>query len=840
MVDFKFTMTKSKPGEIGPSPLAVSFLFLQFNSMRLIVNSKFVFEILRFILVFVSMISAPQTAESTEPQLEFAPKSTELESPAAVSHTPLTSVFKYHIKLLNPLLTFPENDRSSNIVITDLGEIDVQNSFFFLDLQEEARSSDKLPPPTLMEELAVSVRALNAQTGVFKDDHLHPTSRVLFQRALLHNTDLFIHLTRPVKSLAQLLDPALTPLSVPDSRIDISVPSLKFIANPEQLGLLFRILRDNWFYSPSEHDVAVARQLNIQAEVVRNRANARRQSLLRLSPVRVLTSNFVMNVEIGLLSLDCRDHCNIFSMQRAPKLCAITVDHTQVGMQTFSDDSMNLDFEVQSIVFRDIREDSPLSSIRERKMFVKPLLDENIPQVRGKLVRQDNGHQELQARVDQVRIIAVAPVFSKFTANLSPLLPQLMEVLAKRSSIIEKTLTPTQISKAQEIINLQQIEKKIGFEVKITLPSAEVYLLENLGAVPTRSVILATSGTMHFKQFGYDQDYEIALVDLQIFKSVDNAFGAVDGGVSAAVADSDDSVLLLNPTDLSFTYAARPDSVEIHATTNRTVKLVVSYGDFKLMTLILAQWADSSDADSPAQSTPDASQVESGASSSDVEDIDGFETGDDDGVSRTSLDLPLLSDVAGDLETPFVKAKPEMGFADPSSTAEPQPRRQLFGMNKSKFDIVVIDDVEGVDTPLFELKLAITSPVAITNWSFDFQTVLQSRGAVDYYNSRLAAWEPLLEPWDFEMAIHGVKWSISSHTLLNLNVTKALINSARAAFKAWSADFYGMPSQTPKTPSNFPRELIEHRYCAFLASPSAFQPLTVLVLQIFETTQVSR
>lgn len=805
MVDFKFTMSKSQPGEIGTEPRDVSFLFLQFNSMRLVVNSKFVFDMLRFILVFVSMLgsNAPKP-DPVSPEQPLAPKP--LPSELDV-HAPPAGVFKFHIKLLNPLLTFPENLASSNIIITDLGEIDVQNSFYFIE-------GDAPAPPIMMEELAVSVRALNAQTGVFKDDFLHPTSRVLFQRALLHNTDLFIHLTRPIRSPAQQADPMLLPLSLPESRIDISVPALKFIANPEQLSLLFNVLRDNWFYMPSDTEAAVARQLNIESEAVRVAAAKKRNSLRG----RLLqTTASVLNLEIGLLSLDCRDHCNIFSMQRAPKLCAITIDHTTVAMQTASDESMNLDFEIQSIVFRDIRDDSPFSNIRERKMFVKPLLDENIPQVRGKFVRQENGHQEIQARVDQVRIIAIPPIFSKFSANLFPLVPKLMEVLAKRSNVLERTMTPAQVKKAQDILLLQQKEKKIGFEVKVTLPSAEVYFLEKLGPIATRSVILATSGTIHFKQFGYDQDYEIAFVDLQVFKSSDYASSVIDGGVIQPISESDDSVLLLNPTDLSFTYAARPESVDIHLTTSRTVKLVVSYGDFKLMTMILAQWSSGSE-EATAQdqsyragtpSSSDASQNDGGASSSDMEDLpDGFELADDDdGITRTSLDLPIPVESPTDPNAAGAKS----GAPKPAAAAS-VARKQRFGMNKSKFDMVVIDDVDGVDTPLFEVKLAITAPVIMTNWSSDFETSMHARGAVDYYNSRLAAWEPLLEPWEFDLAVKGVRWSISSNTLLNLNVTKALINSVRNASKAWSADFYGT-QQVPKSPANFPRELIEHRYC---------------------------
>jgi hypothetical protein len=94
----------------------------------------------------------------------------------------------------------------------------------------------------------------------------------------------------------------------------------------------------------------------------------------------------------------------------------MTLDHLAFTMKSLSDETSTIDFDVQSIVFRDNRENIPI--LKDRAHFILPLLQDAVPQVRGTYLRQQNGHQEIQARLDQLRVIALPQLLLKLNVRV--------------------------------------------------------------------------------------------------------------------------------------------------------------------------------------------------------------------------------------------------------------------------------------------------------------------------------------------------------------------------------------------------------------------------------------
>jgi hypothetical protein len=285
----------------------------------------------------------------------------------------------------------------------------------------------------IMEELLVSVKALNAHSGYYDAyDVVASTANLKCRRILLTNTDILVAITTPALNTS-----LLHPGRYAGSKINVNIPSLKFILSPEQLVLLFNFFKDNWYYTPSESDLVTSRRLAVEQE----RAEELARAATALSPTsdklmdRAVTT-MSLRVNFGSISIDCREHIDLHTetyafvgrnsfmqpSQRyfahcrpAQKICLLTLEHLAFVMNNMSDETSSIDFEVQSIVFRDNREN--ISIIKDRVNFIEPLVLDNHPQVRGSYLRQSNGHQEIQARLDQVRILAIPQLLLKLNVR---------------------------------------------------------------------------------------------------------------------------------------------------------------------------------------------------------------------------------------------------------------------------------------------------------------------------------------------------------------------------------------------------------------------------------------
>lgn len=118
--------------------------------------------------------------------------------------------------------------------------------------------------------------------------------------------------------------------------------------------------------------------------------------------------------------------------------------------------------------------------------------------------------------------------------------------------------------------------------------------------------------------------------------------------------------------------------------------------------------------------------------------------------------------------------------------------------------LCIIDDCEGRDLPLVEIK--------VSNLDFSYRhgdgpspqaARLQGQLSCDYYNAALTCWEPFFEPWRVQVALTtqiissvpprnaAVRqlWTVTAPARLEMNITPALVSSLSTTYVSWQADF---------------------------------------------------
>lgn len=128
-------------------------------------------------------------------------------------------------------------------------------------------------------------------------------------------------------------------------------------------------------------------------------------------------------------------------------------------------------------------------------------------------------------------------------------------------------------------------------------------------------------------------------------------------------------------------------------------------------------------------------------------------------------------------------------------------------LNGNCISICVIDDCKDADVPLLEFSLSnlhikqnLIDPLS-TEYSGYKAGTLKGVFASDYFNRAFSGWEPLIEPWKCEVdwnynfahfgaALNRLHLKVTSDDLLNLNVTRTVIDLFQLVKDNWIQDYY--------------------------------------------------
>eukprot|EP01088_Endostelium_zonatum_P014922 TRINITY_DN3449_c0_g1_i2.p1 TRINITY_DN3449_c0_g1~~TRINITY_DN3449_c0_g1_i2.p1 ORF type:complete len:3344 (+),score=882.14 TRINITY_DN3449_c0_g1_i2:209-10240(+) len=161
---------------------------------------------------------------------------------------------------------------------------------------------------------------------------------------------------------------------------------------------------------------------------------------------------------------------------------------------------------------------------------------------------------------------------------------------------------------------------------------------------------------------------------------------------------------------------------------------------------------------------------------------EGKEEKEKDSQSKTSVELTKLS-----------------------ANANRTPNKEKVKVQSEGMDIFLLNDYQGENAPLFELKTN-RLEATVENWSSSVHANFNTGGSIDYYNKNLADWEPMIESWSL-IATASMKprpdgkkylWStISAPGKLELNVTQSMLSATVKTIEVLTDPTYSSTNEPP-------------------------------------------
>ncbi|KAH3757405.1 vacuolar protein sorting-associated protein vps13 [Pelomyxa schiedti] len=277
--------------------------------------------------------------------------------------------------------------------------------------------------------------------------------------------------------------------------------------------------------------------------------------------------------------------------------------------------------------------------------------------------------------------------------------------------------------------------------------------------------------------------------------------------VITASIQLESAVSIVDPFDAHFEYMSSKSNVssELHL---NPLRIVFSYQDFKLFASIVP-WTSkapptpsepavpasgSPTTISEAVSTPqhvlqhnkhatsyllpsDSTMSEPVASSTNEPPSS---TTDSDGLSASSSPSTMASSETG-LEPTDLQLDTEEHFS------------QTLCVSCAGATVTLIDDCTNDIAPLLKLSLTTFTldMTASTTWNIVMLSFLRAK----YFNNNNGRWEPLLEPWAYQLRMKrshsdALKISLLSEIRVDLSITRAFIDTCINTYNIWIKDFY--------------------------------------------------
>jgi hypothetical protein len=165
--------------------------------------------------------------------------------------------------------------------------------------------------------------------------------------------------------------------------------------------------------------------------------------------------------------------------------------------------------------------------------------------------------------------------------------------------------------------------------------------------------------------------------------------------------------------------------------------------------------------------------------------------------ASTKRVAPVIQDETSASPVRGISAAPSM--SSPIVSGEEQPSRTSFQLGMSMMSVVVINDFNGQSVPIIK--------ATISNSHFGVESVgakMDGLGGVDakvdFFNSRLSAWEPILDTWHPTARIYSLEdakiFEVKSDYTMQLTVSGVLLETL---LRSYSLFFHDLDVQAERT-----------------------------------------
>lgn len=818
-----FTYSREDPKRINEQAALSSeaLLKIKMSSVRYVHTKRFIAEIQAFFNEFQGI----QTSTLIR-------KIKSSESRSSLQQKPMQ--LSLSIKAGSPIILLPLSSKSNKVIVADLGEFSLRNSFHFASDTKNVISVRRDPngPDEILEVMLVDLVNTDLFAGQrhLKNDEFALNESYAFNDTLCMDMGSYIvckngasllndkcHLKLIVERNLQ----SWRTHNVPDFSVQGTLSRLEAVLNLQQYQLVRGFLQNNLGEPLDDLDMVQTPNItdsrfSLSTENVMRAGTHHESSLwtsmsitLDLQDVSVrLQVPKTTGVDYPSVSRDCSIPFIGTDASDAPLAC-INFIKSSLKIDQFSDGSQDIDLVSQEILVTDTR----FTQTKQTDIFGQaPVVKNVFTTVLQPTSTKSNGEESVQAEVHSRK----RQDYSKYTILLNNM--RVMAILDWMESVrdflsqdcdenVVQTPQPKPINAmsaafAASTANLAASE----MEVILNITNSELVFVEKTDQWDTNAVILKSTTVLSYRPIEVNKVMSINLNHLEVFSCI-------------LGCEEDTALSIIDPITINMD--VKQNTLDIQLQKRLCIRL--SYNDVKMFIKMFESL--------PNQTRNAQSREQKQVNEALVMKLSALGFSVDDCVKALQLCSNVLDDSAL-----WLTQNAEPIKIQPAQRQESALNIKAIVLRANCISICVIDDCKDADVPLLEVSFSELEGRQELGSLAEYQSMINSQGhsrsgsivsatsmgsgykaghlkgvfASDYYNRVLSGWEPLIESWKCES-----NWScsvgassiqpnrlhllINSDDMLKLNITTTIIELFNLVYENWMQDYYGSGTNTNDT-----------------------------------------
>lgn len=724
------------------------------------------------------------------------------------------------IKAGSPIILLPLSSKSNKVIVADLGEFSLQNSFHFASETDRviSRRKDEQGPNEILDVMLVDLVNTDLFAGkrYAKNEHNSDNIDTFTRDPLCMDMGSYIickHGSNLLNSKCHLklivernLESGRSH-NVPDFSVQGTLSRLEAVMNSQQ----YKLVRGFLTYNLGE----ALDDLNV---VLRDNIMDSRFSLLNENQMKGDDENAIwtsMSIILDLQDVSVRlqvPNNDLDSSERElgsidpfvecdtdTSLACINFIKSSLNIDIFSDSSQDIDLVSQEILVTDSR----FSGKAEDPSFLgEPSADAQTKNAFTNILQPINfksGSDTVQAEVHTRK----REDYSKYTILLNNMrvmaildwMEGVRDFLSQDCSENPDNMIVVQKSSSTTAANAVSNQE---MEVILNITNSELVFVEKTDQWDTNAVILKSTTVLSFRPVEINKVMSINLNHLEVFSCV-------------LGFEEETALSIIDPITVNMDL--KQNTLDVHMHKRLCIRL--SYNDMKMF----KQMIESLPNQTKTAQTRESKQLNQAL----VTKLSALGFSPTDCIKALDVCSNVLDDSALWLTQ---NAEPTRSNAIVQRSSLDI---QAVEIRASCISICVIDDCKDADVPLLEVSFSELEARQELGTFNDYQQLTFSASgsqstplgsnsngfkagyvkgifASDYYNRALSGWEPIIEPWKCEanwnysfgasIQSNRLQLKICSEELLKLNITTTLIELFNLVYENWTQDYYSASSKS--------------------------------------------
>ncbi|XP_031630682.1 vacuolar protein sorting-associated protein 13D isoform X2 [Contarinia nasturtii] len=810
-----FTYSRDEPKRIAESATLNSeaLLKIKMSSVRYVHTKRFIAEIQTFVNEFQGL-QAPNLIRKIKSS----------ESRSNLQQKPMQ--LSLSIKAGSPIILLPLSAKSNKVIVADLGEFSLRNSFHFASDTSNVISvrKDVNGPDEILDVMLVDLVNTDLFAGErhLKNDDFGLNETYGFNDTLCMDMGSYIvckngasllndkcHLKLIVERNLQ----SWRSHNVPDFSVQGTLSRLEAVLNLQQYQLVRGFLQNNLGEPLDDLDVVQPQNIT-DSRFSLSTENFMRTDLHESSLWTSMSITLdLQDVSVRLQVPKSRGLSNLMydpDETDAPLAC-INFIKSSLKIDQFSDGSQDIDLVSQEILVTDTR----FTPAKYGECFgEQPIVKNVFTTVLQPTGTKSNGEDSVQAEVhsrkrqdyskytillNNMRVMAILDWMECVRDFLSQDCDEHLEASQNNALKVQPISSSMSAAIAASTTNINASE----MEVILNITNSELVFVEKTDQWDSNAVILKSTTVLSYRPIEVNKVMSINLNHLEVFSCI-------------LGCEEDTALSIIDPITINMD--VKQNTLDIQLQKRLCIRL--SYNDVKMFIKMFESL--------PNQTKNAQSRDQKQVNEVLVAKLSALGFSVDDCIKALELCNNILDDSALWLTQHAEPVKMQSIHMQESAL-----NIKAVVIRASCISICVIDDCKDADVPLLEVSFSELEGRQELGSLTDYQNMINSSSsggssraeslvpttsgsgykvgylkgvfASDYYNRVLSGWEPLIESWKCES-----NWScsvgassiqpnrlhllINSDDILKLNITTTIIELFNLVYENWMQDYYGSGS----------------------------------------------